>query len=60
MMGANKPPGPDGFTTGFYQLHWYLLGTSVTSAVLDFLNGGVLPEDLNSATIVLIPKTRNP
>jgi len=21
MMGVNKAPGPDGFTTGFYQHH---------------------------------------
>jgi hypothetical protein len=44
----------------YYQSQWDLLGTSITSAVLDFSNGGVLPEDLNRITIVLIPKTRNP
>jgi hypothetical protein len=29
-------------------------------AVLDFLNGRVLLDDLNDTTIVLIPKVRNP
>jgi hypothetical protein len=59
-MGANKAPRPDGFTAGFYQLHWDLLGANVTDGVLEFLNGGILPENLNRTTLVLIPKTRNP
>jgi len=41
LMKPNKAPGPDGFTAGFYQLHWKLLGTDIISAVLDFLNGGL-------------------
>lgn len=60
VMGASKAPGLDGFTTGFYQLHWDLVGNDIAAAVLDFLNGGVMLEDLNHTTIVLIPKTRNP
>ncbi|XP_066347704.1 uncharacterized protein [Miscanthus floridulus] len=39
MMGANKAPGLDGFTAGFYQHHWKLLCPSITKGVLDFLNG---------------------
>lgn len=60
LMRPNKAPGPDGFTAGFYQLHWDLLGNDIISAVLDFLNGGVMPDELNHTTIELIPKTRNP
>jgi hypothetical protein len=60
MMGANKAPGPDGFTAGFYQYHWKLLGPSITKGVLDFLNGGEMPDEVNSTTLVLIPKVKNP
>ena len=60
MMGPNKAPGPDGFTAGFFQYHWHLLGPSITRAVLNFLNGGELPSEVNMTTIVLIPKIKNP
>lgn len=60
MMGASKAPGPDGFTAGFFQAHWGTVGPSITNAVLNFLNGGQMPEGLNQTTIVLIPKIRNP
>jgi hypothetical protein len=35
------------------------LGPTITSAVLDFLNGGAMPEAINQTTIVLIPKVKN-
>lgn len=35
-MGANKAPGPNGLTVGFYQHHWDTIGPSITVAVLDF------------------------
>jgi hypothetical protein len=60
MMGANKASGPDGFTAGFYQHHWNLLGPSITNGVLNFLNGGAMPTEANRTTIVLIPKVKNP
>lgn len=59
MMGANNP-GPDGFTTAFYQVHWDIVGPSITSAILNFLNGGQMPEGINQTTIVLIPKIKHP
>ena len=60
MMGASKAPGTDGFTAGFYQTHWETVGPSVTNAVLDFLNGGLLPDELNRTTLVLISKVKHP
>ena len=58
MMGANKAPGLDGLTAGFYQFHLETLGLGITTAVLEFLNGGALLETINSTTIVLIPKVK--
>ena len=56
QMAPSKAPGVDGYTAGFYQRHWSLLGGDVTKVVLDFLNGGVLPSGLNDTAITLIPK----
>jgi len=60
MMGANKPPSLEFLTAGFYQFHWNVLGLGVTAAVLDFLNGGEIPDSINSTTLVLIPKVKTP
>lgn len=60
QMAPNKSPGVDGFSAGFFQTHWQLVKPGVVSAVLGFLNGGDLPEDVNMTLLVLIPKTSNP
>ena len=36
------------------------MGPSVTAAMLDFLNGGIMPDELNNTIICLIPKVKNP
>lgn len=61
MMRANKAPGPDGLTSGFYQYHWDVVGL-VTEAVIDYLTegGGDKPEEINKTRIILIPKCKNP
>jgi hypothetical protein len=40
--------------------NWEVIGPSVTWVVLDFLNGGEVPDGFNHTTIVLIPKAKHP
>jgi hypothetical protein len=60
MMHPNKAAWPDDFTVGFYQKHWFLIKEDVTRAVVQFLNGGDMPELINNTVIALIPKVKNP
>lgn len=57
-MKANKAPGPDGFTVGFFQRHWTLLKDEVCADVLNFLNA--MPPEINNTILVLIPKIKFP
>jgi hypothetical protein len=59
MMHPNKALGLDGFTTGLYQKHWYLIKEDVTRAVLQFLNGGDMSELVNNIVLALIPMVKN-
>ncbi|XP_074318424.1 uncharacterized protein LOC141655234 [Silene latifolia] len=59
-MNPNKSPGPDGFPPRFYQLFWHTINEDISSAVLGFLNNGLLPPAWNNTHIVLIPKVNNP
>jgi hypothetical protein len=59
LMEPNKAPGSDGFTAGFYQKNWSLVGDDICRAVLEFLNGGDMPKVVNNIVIVLIPKIKN-
>lgn len=58
-MGANNLRA-GWFYPGFYQTHCDLSGPSVSRAVLNFLNGGSMPEEVNSTVHVLIPKVKHP
>jgi hypothetical protein len=59
MMHPNKALGLDGFTTGLYQKHWYLIKEDVTRAVLQFLNGGDMSELVNNIVLAIIPMVKN-
>lgn len=60
QIGDTKAPGPDGFSGCFFKDHWDIVGSSVTSAVLSFLNSGRMLTQINYTHIVLIPKVQSP
>ncbi|XP_042969107.1 uncharacterized protein LOC122301794 [Carya illinoinensis] len=60
QMSPFKSPGPDGYSAGFYQEHWKIVGQDVSVALLEFLNSEKMPWDLNHTHIVLIPKVNSP
>jgi hypothetical protein len=60
QMQPLKAPGPDGFTSGFYQQNWATVGGEVCTAILSFLNFGHLDETIHATNIALIPKVKKP
>ncbi|GJY36025.1 RNA-directed DNA polymerase, eukaryota [Tanacetum coccineum] len=54
--GANKSPGPDGFSFEFYRKYWKLIDQEVFLVVSEFFSNGVIPRGCNSSFIALIPK----
>ena len=60
QMGPTKAPWPDGMNAFFFQKFWHVVGESVTNAVLDYFNSGVIDLAINHTDIVLIPKIKSP
>jgi hypothetical protein len=60
QMAPLKAPGPDGFNACFFQTNWATIGDEVCSVVLNILNSGVMPSELNMTHIALIPKKKDP
>lgn len=60
MMHPDKSPELDGLTAGFYIKHWHMLKEDVCRAIRLFLEGGEMPEVVNSTVLVLIPKVKSP
>ena len=59
-MQRNKSPGSDGFSVGFYQDAWEIVGSLVQEAVLGCLNEGKLLREINNTVITLVPKVTCP
>ncbi|KAL2224604.1 UNVERIFIED_CONTAM: hypothetical protein Sindi_2993500, partial [Sesamum indicum] len=51
-----RPPGPDGYSSGFFKAAWPMVGQEVTKAVLEFFSTGKLLKQVNSTLLALIPK----
>ena len=60
QMGPTKASGPDGMNALFYQKFWHIVGNNVSSAVLEFLNFGIMIPEINYTHLVLIPKIKSP
>ncbi|XP_062093575.1 uncharacterized protein LOC133799589 [Humulus lupulus] len=57
---GSKAPGPDGFSSFFFQDNWEVVGNDVCEAVRSFLHSGKLLKEINSTTLTLIPKGKCP
>jgi hypothetical protein len=60
QMAPLKAPSPDGMNACFFQQNWGVVGEEVCRGILEILNTGVMPINLNLTHIALIPKTNNP
>ncbi|KAL2230770.1 UNVERIFIED_CONTAM: hypothetical protein Sindi_1671400 [Sesamum indicum] len=59
-IADDKPPRPDGYSSGFFKAAWPMVGEEVTRAVLDFFSTGKLLKQINSTILALIPKVHTP
>lgn len=59
-MPHNKSPGPDGYTSEFYQAAWHAVGDLVTDAIMEFFQTGELLKAINVTVITIVPKCSSP
>ena len=59
-INSGKAPGPDGFSSKFYQSYWHTIGDDVTKDVLSFFETGTLNPIQNETHVRLIPKVSSP
>jgi len=58
-MNPRKAPGADGFSAGFFQKAWPVIGGDLCEAVMEFFSFGQLLREVNSTILTLIPKKKN-
>lgn len=59
-MYHNKALGLDGMSPLFFLNYWDIIGQAVTVAVVNALNSGIIPPNLNHTFITLISKKKLP
>ncbi|XP_074321471.1 uncharacterized protein LOC141658117 [Silene latifolia] len=57
---ANKPPGPDGYTSQFYKDAFDIVGENLVDAIKEFFKTGKLLTQVNSTVLTLVPKKTRP
>lgn len=55
-MKKNTPPGPNGLTIEFYQMHWDLVKKNLLDLVVNFFRGRLSMTYFNSTFFMLVPK----
>ncbi|XP_060969859.1 uncharacterized protein LOC133037066 [Cannabis sativa] len=55
-----KAPGPDGYSSYFFQDNWELIGNELYEVVESFLSSGKFLKEINSTVLTLIPKVKCP
>uniref|UniRef100_A0A803PRU1 Reverse transcriptase domain-containing protein n=1 Tax=Cannabis sativa TaxID=3483 RepID=A0A803PRU1_CANSA len=53
-----KAPGPDGYSSYFFQDNWNLVGEDICNAVRSFLHSGKILREINCTALTIIPKVR--
>lgn len=59
-MDSKTTPRPDNLLALFYKQFWDKIGKDIIYAVLNALNLGIIPENLNHTFLTLIPKVQSP
>ncbi|CAA7040352.1 unnamed protein product [Microthlaspi erraticum] len=59
-INPDKAPGPDGFSAGFFQTNWLVMGPKIIEEVHEIFEQGSFPNSINSTYIRLIPKILSP
>ena len=59
-VNADKAPGPDGFSAGFYHSFWDIIGEDVTTDIRSFFETSTLNRRQNETHVRLIPKVKGP
>ena len=60
QMSALKASGPDGFSAGFFQDNWEIIGDEVCQFVFQTFSTGFITKDLNFTCIACIHKSVRP
>ncbi|XP_011070160.1 uncharacterized protein LOC105155874 [Sesamum indicum] len=52
--------GPDGLSSAFFQACWNTIAEDISTAVMDFFRGTLMPRSFTATSIILIPKNDSP
>lgn len=56
FINDNKAPGIDGYNSLFFKKVWHVIKPQIYQAIWDFLEGGIMPTDINCTLVTLVLK----